>query len=677
MGADFSGWATKSGLKCSDGRTIMPDAFKDQDKMKVPLVWQHQHNDPINILGHAILEKRGNDIYTYGYFNDTPAGQQAKTLVKHGDVEALSIYANKLVEKNKLVHKGHIKEVSIVLQGANPGAFIDNVYMQHGDGGDYEVVEGEAYIYTGLSLEHEDQSEDGSEDNQGGTMADGDGEKTIKDVYDTFDEEQLAVVHYMIGEALAQAEEDSSGDAQHGDNDDDADDAEDDADDDNNEDADDESLNHNQEGNPMGGNVFDQSQQGGAERATLSHAQLETIMADAKLMGSYKKSFLAHAGEYGITDIDLLFPDAKSIQDSPEFIKRRTEWVDVVLGGTKHTPFSRIKTMFADITEDEARAKGYIKGNVKKDEFFGLSKRVTTPQTIYKKQKLDRDDIIDITDLDVVAWLKAEMRLMLEEELARAILIGDGREVDDDDKIKDPASNSDGSGIRSIAHDADLFATRVTIPTNASPADSTEAIIRSMDDYHGSGAPTAFMARSFLTDLLLQKDKVGRRLYRNREELASELGVSRVVDVEILNEEPEILAIIVNLQDYSVGTDRGGETNFFDDFDLDVNQYKYLYETRASGALTKWKAAVIVARSQGTLVTPNVPTFNATTGVVTIVATAHVVYKNQDTGATLSTGAQTAIDKDEILSVVATPASGYYFPYNFDADWDFIGTTDI
>jgi len=649
----------------------MPDAFSHQDKMKVPLVWQHQHNDPIQILGHAVLEKRKDGVYTYGFFNDTPSGQQAKALVEHGDVEALSIYANKLVEKNKLVHNGSIKEVSIVLSGANPGAFIDNVYMQHGD--DYEVVEGEAIIYTGLSLEHEDQSTDGSQDNQGGTMADGDGEKTIKEVYDSFDEEQKAVVHYLIGEALSQSDEDGDDNIKHGD--DDEDDGDDDSDDgDENED---DSLNHNQEGTQMGGNVFDQSQQSGDEGATLTHAQLETIMTDAKLMGSYKKAFLMHAGEYGITNIDLLFPDAKSIQDSPEFVKRRTEWVDIILGGTKHVPWSRIRSMFADITEDDARAKGYIKGNMKKEEFFSLSKRTTTPQTVYKKQKLDRDDIIDITDLDVVAWLKAEMRLMLEEEIARAILIGDGREVDDDNKIKDPASNADGSGIRSIAHDHEFYAVPVTIPTNASPADATEAIIRSMDEYHGSGAPTAFMARSFLTDLLLQKDKMGRRLYRNREELASELGVARVVDVEILNEELTVLAIILNLQDYSVGTDRGGETTFFDDFDIDYNQYKYLYETRLSGGLTKWKAAIVVKRTAGTLATPTVPSFNAGTGVVTIPTVTGVVYKNQETGVTLSAGAQAAIDKDEELSVVAVPASGYYFPYNFDADWTFIGTTEL
>lgn len=665
MEADFSGYATKNDLKCSDGLTIRKGAFAHNDKKKVPLVWQHQHNDPGNVLGHALLEARADGVYAYAYFNDSEAGKNAKLLVKHGDVNALSIYANRLVKQGANVMHGEIQEVSLVLSGANPGAFIDNITIQHGD--ELETLEDEAVIYTGLELEHEQKEEGEIMVNQithaeGATST---AEKTVQDVYDTFTDDQKQVVNFMVGAALEAALDDEDDDdaAQSGTTNDKGDDK----------------LQHNQEGTQgMSRNVFEQNGATGIRSDTphLNHSQLEMIMTDARRMGSYKEAFLAHAQEYGITNIDLLFPDAKTIQNSPDFVKRRTEWVNKVLGGTKHQPFSRIKTLFADITHDEARAKGYIKGNLKKEEFFGLTKRVTTPQTVYKKQKLDRDDIIDVTDLDVVAWLKAEMRLMLEEEIARAILIGDGREIDDDDKIKDPASNSDGAGIRSIAHDHEFYAHPVTLATNVSAEDATEAIIRSMDNYRGSGSPTAFVARGFLTDLLLQKDKMGRRLYRTKAELAAELGVDDLVDVEILNNEPDLLAIIVNLQDYSVGTDRGGETTFFDDFDIDYNQYKYLYETRMSGALTRWKSAIIVKRTSGTLATPLVPTFNPATGVVTITAVTGVVYKDGE-GNTLSAGAQTALDLGEVLEVVATPAAGYYFPYNFDADWLYTGETEL
>lgn len=664
MEADFSGYATKNDLKCSDGLTIRKGAFAHNDKKKVPLVWQHQHNDPGNVLGHAILENRADGVYAYAYFNESEAGKNAKLLVKHGDVNALSIYANRLVKQAGNVMHGEIQELSLVLSGANPGAFIDNIAIQHGE--ELEILEDEAVIYTGLELEHEQKSE-GEIMSDKLNHADGTAtaEETVEDVYNTLTDKQKEVVNFMVGAALEAADDDEDDDnstAQSGIN----------------EDGDDE-LQHNQEGNQgMSRNVFEQNGATGtgSETPHLNHSQLETIMADARRMGSYKEAFLAHAEDYGITNIDLLFPDAKTIQNSPDFVKRRTEWVNKVLGGTKHQPFSRIKTLFADITHDEARAKGYIKGNLKKEEFFGLTKRVTTPQTVYKKQKLDRDDIIDVTDLDVVAWLKAEMRLMLEEEIARAILIGDGREIDDDDKIKDPASNSDGAGIRSIAHDHEFYAHPVTLATNVSAEDATEAIIRSMDNYRGSGSPTAFVARGFLTDLLLQKDKMGRRLYRTKAELAAELGVEDLVDVEILNNEPDLLAIIVNLQDYSVGTDRGGETTFFDDFDIDYNQYKYLYETRMSGALTRWKSAIIIKRTSGTLATPTVPTFNSTTGVVTIPTVTGVVYKDGE-GNTLTPGAQTPLDLNEVLEVVATPAAGYYFPYNFDADWVYTGETEL
>ncbi len=666
---DFTGWATKNDLRCSDGVTIRKGAFAHNDKKQVPLVWQHMHNSPDNVLGHAILENRAFGVYTQGFFNQSDMGQQAKLLLEHGDVNKLSIYANQLQKKGMDVVHGEIQEVSLVLAGANPGALIEWVNIQHGDS--VETSNDEAIIHTGLELGDDDNTgeeeltpkvelkpgEKPAEEQQ--QIEHAEAGATVADVYDAFDDSEKAVVNFMIGQALADAgvEVDAEGNVithkEDGDN----------------------NIQHNQ-GGPKDMNVFEDAAKGGdtlqhGARPRLTKDQLETIMNDARDLGSYKKSFLAHAEDYGITNIDLMFPDAKTLMDSPDFVKRRTEWVNRVLGGTKHAPFARIRTLFADITLDSARAKGYITGNMKKEEFFSLSKRVTTPQTVYKKQKLDRDDIIDVTELDVVAWLKAEMRLMLDEEIARAILIGDGREVDDEDKIKDPASNSDGAGIRSIAHDHSFYAHPVVLATNASNADVTEAIIRSFDMYHGSGSPTMYCLRGFLTDLLLQKDKMGRRLYRSKQELADELGVDEIIDVEVLSNEPTLLAIIVNLQDYTVGTDKGGETNFFDDFDIDYNQYKYLYETRMSGALTKWKSALVIKRTAGTLATPSIPTFVSSTGVVTIPTVTGVVYKNQDTDATLASGAQTAIAAGATISVQAVPAAGYYFPYNFDADWDF------
>jgi len=641
MEPNFSGWATKAGLKCTDGRTIMPEAFAHQDKIRVPLVWQHGHQNPENVLGYAILEHRADGVYAHGFFNDTPQGKNAQALVEHGDVDSLSIWANQLVERAKQVFHGAIREVSLVLSGANPGAKIENVTIRHSDGDQIEL-EDEVIITTGISLEHAD-SEDSSEAESG---------ETLKDVYDTLSDKQKTVVHYMIGEALEGAS------AQHSD-------------------TDDNNLTH-QEGDsamPITHNVFESQAVTTQARPKLTHDQLKTIVEDAQKMGSFKESFIAHAGEYGITDIELLFPDAKAIQNTPELISRRQEWVNGVISGARKSPFSRIKSLSADITHEEARAKGYIKGNLKKEEFFGLSKRVTTPTTVYKKQKLDRDDIIDITDLDVVAWLKAEMRLMLEEEIARAILISDGREVDDEDKIRDPAALSDGAGIRSIAHDDDFYAHHVEIPANVSGDALIEAILRARPTYRGSGNPTMYCTEDLLTDLLLLKDKMGRRLYSGVSELASELRVSNIVTVDVMNDESvnggELLAILVNMSDYTIGADKGGETTFFDDFDIDYNQYKYLYETRISGSLTKFKSALVFQRGTGTQVDPTVPTFVPATGVVTIPTKAGVVYKNADTGTTLTAGPQTALAAGATLEVEAVPATGYYFPSNTDADWEF------
>jgi len=663
MEADFSGYATKAGLKCSDGRTIMPDAFKDNDGMRVPLVWQHGHNDPENVLGHALLENRPDGVYAYGYFNETPAGLSAKTLVQHEDITMLSIYANKLVERGKQVLHGAIREVSLVLSGANPGALIDNVRIAHSDG-DVEMLDDEAVIYTGLTLEHESDP---------GTMEDtpDEDEKTVQDVYESLTEEQKTAVNYMIGMALEEgAAKHSDLEAESGEDDEDESD-EDESDEDESDENDEETTEDvttdedNQEGTEMTHNVFEKD---GAKTSapSLTHDQLKTIFEDAQRHGSFKEAFLQHAVTYGIENIDLLFPDAKTLANSPELVSRRMEWVTTVLSETKHSPFSRIKSLSADITLDDARAKGYVKGSLKKDEFFALSRRVTTPTTIYKKQRLDRDDIIDVTDLDVVAWLKAEMRVMLDEEIARAILIGDGREADDEDKINE-------LNIRPIARDDNFYAHQVVVASNVTGDSFVEAIVRARVHYKGSGNPTLFCSEAILTDLLLVKDKLGRRIYATEQELASALRCEKIVPVPILDGETtnggELLAILVNLSDYTVGADKGGVLSMFDDFDIDYNQYKYLIESRLSGCLTKHKTALVISRAAGTLVVPGTPTFVEGTGVVTIPNTANVTYFMD--GVEVSSGAQTAIDAGETVEVTVTANDNYYFAANTTASWTF------
>lgn len=708
--ADFSGYATRNGIKCSDGRTIVAGAFSKQDKTKIPLVWSHQHNDPALVLGHVMLEDRADGVYAYGFLNDTESGQNTKTLIKHGDIEALSIYANKLVEKNKNVVHGSLVEVSIVMNGANPGAFIDTISLAHGDGSS----EDEALIYTDIedqefTISHSDEDdEDADEDSddtddqeneelshaeiletlneeqseavyglveaalahtgekdteeliahadsntdKGATVADG--EKTVEDIVNTMNEEQTNVLKFLVGEALSGG----SGDAEHSDNTDAITGAE--------SDTNDETVTHsdtNSEGALMGNhNVFDKTEDKDVKKgATLSHSQMETIFKDAKEKGSLKESFLSHAGDYGIDNIDILFPDAQSVSTSPEVIGRRTEWVASVLGGTKHSPFSRIKSTAVDITADEARAKGYVKGNLKKNEVIALLKRVTTPTTIYKKQKLDRDDIIDITDIDVVLWLKAEMRLMLDEELARAILIGDGREPDDEDKI-------DETHIRPIAYDDDMYAHQVTVPANVSSNAIIESVLRARTYYKGTGVPTLYTTDAILTDLILIKDTLGRRLYNSEQELAAAMRVSSIVTVEVLEDAPDLIAIIVSIGDYTIGADAGGAVNLFDDFDIDYNQYKYLIETRVSGALTKPKSAVVIKRTPGNLTTPVAPSYNATTHTITFPTTAGVNY--QVNGVT-KTGTLTITSS---TTVEAVPADGYSFAHNTDTDWDYIYT---
>ena len=556
---DFSGWATRVNLKCSDGRTIMKDAFKSNDGQTVPLVWNHQHDDPNEVLGHALLENRDEGVYAYCKFNDTESGKTAKLLVQHGDVNALSIYANQLKQNMANVIHGNIREVSLVLAGANPGAFIDSV-IKHG-----EEIDEEAIIYTGEELEicHADDKEEEK------TLAEN-SEKSIKEVFDTFTEEQKNVVYTLVGAALQTDNEDD------------------------NDNEDDEG------GTEMKHNVFDNDDN---HENTLTHDAMTAIINDGKRYGSLKESFLAHAEEYGIKQIDYLFPDAKNLNTPPEFIKRDTGWVSKVINGTHHTPFSRIKSVFADITEDDARAKGYIKGKLKKEEVFSLLKRTTTPTTIYKKQKLDRDDTIDITDFDVVSWLKSEMRMMLDEEIARAILVGDGRLSSSDDKINE-------QNIRPIWTDADLYTIKSIVPATASATgedtakEFIKAVIRSRKSYKGSGNPTLFTTEDVVTDCLLVEDGVGRRIYNSVNDLATALRVKEIVTVEVMegltrstsegakNYTNTLMGIIVNLSDYNVGADKGGAINMFDDFDIDYNQQKYLIETRCSGALIKPYSAI-------------------------------------------------------------------------------------
>ena len=563
MDYDFCGWATRNNLKCSDGRTIQKDAFKDNDGQKVPLVWNHQHNEAFDVLGHAMLENRDEGVYAYCKFNDTESGKTAKLLVQHGDVDRLSIYANKLKQIGSNVTHGDIREVSLVLAAANPGAYIEDV-ITHG-----ETSEDEAVIYTGENIElyHSEEGESKpSEKKEEKKMIENEqkntnNEKTIQDVFDEMTEEQKNVVYALIGMAL---EENG---------------------------ADDEEINHSEEGDGefMKSNVFDNDN---TQENILSHADMEEIIGDAKRYGSLKESFLAHAADYGIDQIDMLFPEYKSVNgEVPQFIKRTPDgWVDTVMNGVHHTPFSRIKMVFADLREDEARAKGYMKGNLKKEEVFGLLKRTVEPTTIYKKQKLDRDDAIDITDFDVVAWLKSEMRLMLDEEIARAILFGDGRSALSEDKISE-------KNIIPIISDADLY----TIKKKVVPGDKETlghaiitAAVKAQDDYEGSGNTTFYTAASTITDMLLLEDTDGRRMYKDMNELALAMNVNRIVKVPASIIPEGVYGVIVDLSDYNVGADKGGAINMFDDFDIDYNQMKYLIETRCSGALVKPYSAIVL-----------------------------------------------------------------------------------
>lgn len=662
MEPDFGGYVTKVGLKCADGRTIMPDAFKHMDGMTVPLVYSHGHDKVDNVLGHMLLEARPDGVYGHGFFNDTNQGVTSKKLVEHKDIKNLSIYANQLIERAKQVFHGMIREVSLVLAGANPGAKIDYVRIQHSmDENDYTVSEDSAIIHTGLDIELQVGEIPSLTD---GVVEHSAADPTVQEVYDSMTDDQKGVLAFMLGQALEQnnkaahSEGTAEGDLEH------------------------KEGTEKDMTQTVKKNVFE-------DQKTLSHSDGKTSLAHDAVRsifenwkrggGSMKHAVEDYVLQHNITNIDALFPEARNVTGIPEWVKRRTEWVADVLNSTTKVPFSRVKTMSADITYDQARARGYIKGNFKKEEFFAVSSRITTPTTIYKKQKLERDDMLDITDFDVVAWLKGEMRLMLEEETARAILIGDGRDPSDTDKIKDPVGATEGAGIRSIYNDSAAYAVTVTVnlaDANSNYDEVVEELVRQRRYYKGSGVPNLYAPIAVISELLLVKDTLGRRLYPTKADLAAALNVGAIIEVEVMDDVADTLvAIIVNLRDYTVGADKGGEINLFDDFDIDYNQYKYLIETRICGALTKMFSALVVKRtaSSNVRVEPTKPTYNAITRVVTIPAVTGVVYKNADTNATLSSGAQSALSVGATLNVIALPASGYYFPSNSGKVWQFVG----
>ena len=607
-GYDFCGWASKNDLLCSDGRTIRRGAFASDDGKKVPMVYQHQHTSIDNVLGHAILENRDEGMYAYCYLNESDTGKMAKELVRHGDICAMSIYANKLKQIGNDVVHGEIKEVSLVLAAANPGAAIESVVLEHSDGS----TEEEAIIYSGEDTQYkilshaetptrtssdktvndilngmseakknvlyymlakvsetdEEAEDDDVIEDSDIRHADVSGGRTIQDIFDTFTPDEKKVAFFLIGKAIEESGSMEQSDIPN---------------------IDDES----EENETMKHNVFENNQVDNDE-TVLSHAEIEEIFRDTKQYGTLKNSALAH----GVENIEYLFPDAKTVTPTPELIKRNDDWVSKVMGAVHRTPFSRIKSTAANLTEDEARAKGYIKGKLKKEEVFTLLKRTTTPTTIYKKQKLDRDDVVDITDFDVVAWIKSEMRMMLNEEIARAILIGDGRLTSSDDKIPE-------DHIRPVAFDSELYTVpvEVTVAAQATDDDKAKAIIRSIikgrKEYKGSGNPVMYTTEDTLTDMLLMEDKMGRVVYDSVTKLATALRVSEIVTVPVMeglkdSEGNAVIAVIVNLADYNVGADRGGEVNMFDDFDIDYNAMKYLIETRCSGALTKPYSALAV-----------------------------------------------------------------------------------
>lgn len=585
MKYDFSGYATRNGVRCTDGRTIMKDAFRDNDGTTVPLVWQHDHSDPSNILGKVKLENRPDGVYAFGKFNDTPAAQDAKLAVRHGDITAMSIYANHVKQESGLVQHGNIREVSLVLSGANPGAFIDNVSIAHGD--ETLTLDDEIVIYSGEEFAHNDseektevspvEPEETEFEHKEAPMADTEmkdapkagaeeeGGKTVQQVIDSMTEEQKKVLYALVGMAAEGEGDDEEVEQSEGDY----------------------GMYNAFEGD--GDNEFRHADE-------FVSNEFDAVFDEAKRNGRFSDAVIRHAQAYGIKSIDILFPDAQAIRNTPDFYGRRTEWVNTVLNGTQHVPFTRIKSMYADITADEARARGYTldrENNKRKiDEVFNVLKRVTTPQTVYKKQKLDRDDIIDITSFDVVAWLKQEMRIMLDEEIARAVLVGDGRDVSDESKIRTDS-------IRPIAFDDDVYTIKVDVTDPTDVTAMIDQVTQAQVNYRGSGSPTFFASPSLIAKMMTQRDQLNHRMYSTRNDLASELSVSNIVDVPILDtakstDGKPVLGIIGNLKDYTIGADRGGNVSMFDDFDIDFNQQKYLMETRCSGAITLPKSFIAI-----------------------------------------------------------------------------------
>jgi HK97 family phage prohead protease len=705
---DFSGWASKYGVVCLDGNTIQHGAFEHQDKKKIPLVWMHNHKDAEQVLGHVIIEHRAQGPYVHGFFNQTTKAKAAKMQLENGDISMLSVWANELDKRgtsNQIFH-GDMKEVSLVIGGANNGAEIEQVYIRHSDDSVTEMDE--AFIrFPGEFIVHDGTDADEDAD------ADSDSDETVEDRFNRLDPKDQAIIAHMVNESfiagkeagkaatddedsvehssITDADADADSDDTNADSADaDADETDTDADatvdaEDTNSDGDttddsadadststDESIAHDNIGgsNVTDHNAFeDAANKGGTAVATkpfISHDGMRKIMEDAFEMKDLEGAILKHAGTYGIDNIELLFPEARNLDSSPQLLARQAEWVPKVLDAVKRQPWAKVKSIVADLTADEARAKGYIKGNEKKDEVLQLLQRTTSPTTIYKKQRLDRDDIIDITDFDVIAWIKWEIRFMLNEELARAILIGDGRPATGDtDKIKDPAGQIDGIGIRSILNDHALYVVKKELPANVAPDTIVEEWIRLRSQYRGSGSPTLYTTDAIISDVLLLKDKMGRFLYDTERQLADKLRVKEIVAVEVLEAAPTVLGIVVNLIDYSLGTNKGGELNFFEDFDLDFNQNKYLLETRLSGALTRPKSALVLTRNQGTLATAQAPSFDGATDTITIPVSTGVEYRVDGVEAT----GDVVIDGPTEVTAHAEP--GYYLASNTTTAWVF------
>jgi hypothetical protein len=677
MKADFSGWATKANVRCSDGRTIMPDAFAHQNGLRVPLVWQHGHNTPENILGHAILTAKPEGMWADCFFNKNVQATAAHEAVAHEDITMMSIWANKLKEKALQVFHGAIREVSLVMAGANPEAKIVNVTIRHSDDpDDVSVLDEEAIIHTGLKIELDHEIEEEDDDKDDAKHADGDDGETGKKgfdpqaVYASYNEDQLELLHFLVGEVELEKE---GGDAKQ----------------------DDMQHDQNSEGKKVTRhNAFEDKNKGGgvlthdelvqkANGGELKHSEfrhselgeeLAVLLSDARESGarSVKHIIQKFVLQHGITNVEVLFPEATDVNGGPpSWITRRMEWVEPFLSATSKRPTGRIKTRTADLTFEQARARGYIKGTLKKEQFFAISTRETTPKTVYKKQKFDRDDIIDVEDFDLIAWIKPEMHFMLREEIARAALVGDGRAVDDPDKI-------DEDKIRPIATDDEFYTTQIYVnveDASSSMHEVVDAVIMHRSKLKGSGSPNFYTTEYWIGRFLTTRNPdTDERMFKSVADIATELRAREVIPVEVLEDSPTIVGIFVNPVDYTFGAAKKGQITDYEDFDIDYNQEKFLTETRLCGALTQYKSAMVVnsVAAGAALTVPNDPTFVEETGVVTIVATTGVVYKNDDTGATLSTGAQAALDPGETLNVKAHPASASYYFADSDVDgWTF------